>query len=142
MQQYQLIQSSTLNLFIIVMYILVVSAIFMFFDGMLFISHSLALLTLLLLYRDQSIHRQLKSQDPTIITLHNSKTSLELHHLGNHFQFEKIRLFSNRWFLILQLRNEHLSKNVMLVPDRFKKINDYLRFRYQIINMVKNHHAT
>lgn len=142
MQQYQLKQSPTLNLLTIALYGLVLVAIFVFLHEKIFISVSLTGLTMLLLIRDQSRYRRLKAKDPTLLTLAHSTASIGLDHQGDHFKFEQFRLFSNRWFLILQMSNERVSRNVMLVPDRFDSIDEYLRFRYQIGNMSRLQHAT
>lgn len=137
MQQYYLKQSSDLNLFTIIIYCLVLVLIGVFLHGMILLSAALMLLTVLLLYRDQCRYKLLKSRDPTIVTLRDSTNRVELDHL----QFERYRVFCNRWFLILQMKNQQTSKNLMLVSDRFNTINEYLRFRYQIINMSRNQHV-
>ncbi len=137
MQQYYLKQSSDLNLFTIIFYCLVLVLIGVFLHGMILLSAALMLLTVLLLYRDQCRFKLLKSRDPTIVTLRDNTNRVELDHL----QFERYRVFCNRWFLILQMKNQQTSKNLMLVSDRFNTINEYLRFRYQIINMSRNQHV-
>ncbi len=137
MQQYYLKQSSDLNLFIIIIYCLVLVLIGVFLHGMILLSAALMLLTVLLLYRDQCRFKLLKSRDPTIVTLRDNTNRVELDHL----HFERYRVFCNRWFLILQMKNQQTSKNLMLVSDRFNTINEYLRFRYQIINMSRNQHV-
>jgi len=142
MQQYQIKQSPALNRFTIVLYCLAVIALSAFLNEMILISGSLILLAALLLFRDQSRYRLLKSLDPMIITLRDNTARVELNHLGDHFQFDRFRLFTNRWFLILQMRNEGVSKNIILLSDRFITLNQYLRFRYQIINMSRNQYAT
>ncbi len=142
MQQYQLKQSPTLNLLTLALYCLVLVAIALFLHEMIFLALSLAGLTSLLLIRDQSRYRRLKAKDPTLLTLAPSTASIGLDHQGDHLKFEQFRLFSNRWFLILQMSNERVSRNVMLVPDRFDSIDEYLRFRYQIGNMSRLQHAT
>jgi len=142
MQQYQIKQSPALNRFTIVLYCLAVIALSAFMNEMILISGSLTLLAALLLFRDQSRYRLLKSLDPMIITLRDNTARVELNHLGDHFQFDRFRLFTNRWFLILQMRNEGVSKNIILLSDRFITLNQYLRFRYQIINMSRNQYAT
>jgi len=141
MQQYQLRQSSTLNLFTIALYCLAIVAISIYLNGMVLLSGSLIMLAVLLLFRDQCRYRLLKTQDPTLVTLGDSTARVELNRQGDRLQFGQFRLFANRWFLILQIRNGQVSKNVMLVSDRFNTINEYLRFRYAIINMCKNQHA-
>ncbi len=137
MQQYHIKQSSILNLFSVILYCLVLVAIGVFLHGMIILSGALGLLTALLFYRNQRKYKLLKSRDPTIVTLQDNTDSVEL----DDHQFEQYRVFSNRWFLILQMKNEQTGKNVMLVSDRFNTINEYLRFRYQIINMSKNQHV-
>ena len=142
MQQYQIKQSPALNRFTIVLYCLAVIALSAFLNEMILISGSLTLLAVLLLFRDQSRYRLLKSLDPMIITLRDNTDMVELNHLGDHLQFDQFRLFTNRWFLILQMKNEQVSKNIILLSDRFITFNQYLRFRYQIINMSRNQYAT
>lgn len=141
MQQYQLKQSPALNLFTIILYCLVVITVIAFLHHMILLSGSLTLLVALLLFREQSRYRRLKSLDPTIITLRDSTARIELNLYDDHLQFDNFRLFSNRWFLILQMRNEQVSKNIILLSDRFITLNQYLSFRYQIINMSRNQHA-
>ena len=142
MQQYQLKQSSTLNLLTLALYCLGLVAIALFLHEMIFLALSLTGLTALLLIQDQSRYRRLKAKDPTVLTLAHSTASIGLNHQGEHLKFEQFRLFSNRWFLILQMSNERVSRNVMLVPDRFDSIDEYLRFRYQIGNMSRLQYAT
>lgn len=142
MQQYQIKQSPALNRFTIVLYCLAAIALSAFLNEMILISGSLTLLAVLLLFRDQSRYRLLKSLDPMIITLRDNTVRVELNHLGDHLQFDQFRLFTNRWFLILQMKNEQVSKNIILLSDRFITFNQYLRFRYQIINMSRNQYAT
>jgi len=137
MQQYQLKQSSNQHRFCIVLYCLVLFAIVVFFRESILLASSLGLLTLLLLINDQFKYRLLKSQDPTIVTLRDATSKVGY----NHLQFERFRIFSTRWFLILQLKNEQTSKNVMLLSDRFNNIDEYLQFRYQIINMSRNQYV-
>ena len=142
MQQYKIKQSPALNRFTIVLYCLAAIALSAFLNEMILISGSLTLLAVLLLFRDQSRYRLLKSLDPMIITLRDNTDRVELNHLGDHLQFDQFRLFTNRWFLILQMKNEQVSKNIILLSDRFITFNQYLRFRYQIINMSRNQYAT
>lgn len=142
MQQYRIKQSPALNRFTIVLYCLAVIALIAFMNETILISGSLTLLAALLLFRDQSRYKRLKSLDPLIITLRDSTARVELNHLGDHLRFDQFRLFTNRWFLILQMRNEGVSKNIILLSDRFITLNQYLRFRYQIINMSRNQYAT
>ena len=52
--------------------------------------------------------------------------------------FEQFKLYSNRWFLILQLRQKGRSENIMLLSDRFHSMTEYLLFRYQIKKMNQN----
>ena len=142
MQQYQIKQSSILNQFSIVLYCLAIIAFSALLDEMILISGLLILLATLLLIREQCRYRLLKSLDPTIVTLHDDSAGVELDYLGDHFQFDQIRIFTNRWFIILQMKNKQVSKNIILFYDRFVTLNHFLRFRYQIINMSRNQHAT
>lgn len=141
MQQYKLKQSSTLNLFSIALYCAVIVAASTLLPGMILISGSLIVLAALLLIRDQYRFRLLKSQDPVSVILRDSTTRVEINHLGDHLQFDRFRLFSNRWFLILQMKNEKVTKNIILLSDRFDTINEYLRFRYRITKMSRNQHV-
>ena len=142
MLQYQLIQSSTLNRYSLALYGLLIVTIGTFLHELDFVPVLLLVLSVLLLVKDQSRYRLLKSQDPTIVILTNTKSRIELKEEGNLYQFDRLRLFSTRWFLILQLKNASESKNIMLVPDRFRTINEYLQFRYQMINMNRVQHVT
>ena len=137
MQQYQLKQSSSLNFFSIILYCLVLLAIGTFFHRMDLLSVLPGLLTMLLLFRKLYRYQLLESQDPTIVTLNDSTSRVGV----NQLQFEDFKVFSNRWFLILQMKNEQTSKNMMLVADRFKTIEEYLGFRYQLINLSRKQYV-
>lgn len=142
MQQYQLKQSSTLNLLTTGLYCLVLVTINIFLHETIFIAASLTVLTLLLLVRDQSRYQRLRLQDPTIVSLSNATARIDLNHEGEYRRFERFRVFSNRWFLILQTRNHHTSQNLMLVSDRFNSFNEYLNFRYLAGKMSRIQHVT
>ena len=84
MQQYQIKQSSTLNQFGIVLYCLAIIAFSALLDEMILISALFILLATLLLFREQSRFRLLKSLDPSIVTLHDDSGGVELDHLGRY----------------------------------------------------------
>ena len=142
MQQYRLKQSSTLNLLTTGLYCLVLVTINIFLHETIFLAASLTLLTLLLLIRAQSRYQRLRLQDPTIVSLSSSTARVDLSYQGEHFRYEQFRVFSNRWFLILQMRNQHTSQNLMLVSDRFNSFNEYLNFRYLAGKMSRIQHVT
>ena len=142
MQQYQLKQSSTLNLLTIGLYCLVLVTINVFLHETILLAASLTVLTLLLLIHAQSRYKRLSLQGPTILSLSNSAARVDLSHQGEHLRFEQFRVFSNRWFLILQVRNQHASQNLMLVSDRFNSFNEYLNFRYLAGKMSRIQHVT
>ena len=142
MQQYRLKQSSTLNLLTTGLYCLVLVTINIFLHEMIFLAASLTVLTLLLLIRAQSRYQRLRLQDPTIVSLSSSEARIDLSYQGEHLQYERFRVFSNRWFLILQMRNQHTSQNLMLVSDRFNSFNEYLNFRYLAGKMSRIQHVT
>ena len=142
MQQYRLKQSSTLNLLTTGLYCLVLVTINIFLHEMIFLAASLTVLTLLLLIRAQSRYQRLRLQDPTIVSLSSSEARIDLSYQGEHLQYERFRVFSNRWFLILQMRNQQTSQNLMLVSDRFNSFNEYLNFRYLAGKMSRIQHVT
>jgi hypothetical protein len=137
MQQYQLKQSSTLNLLTIGLYCLVLVTINIFLHESIFLAASLTVLTLLLLIRDQSRYQHLRLQDPMIVRLSNSTVRVDPGHQGEYLRFEWFRVFSNRWFLILQMRNRHANQNLVLISDRFNSFNEYLNFRYLVGKMSR-----
>lgn len=137
MHQYQIKQSSSLHCVSIILYCVVLVSIAVFLHRLVLLTCTLGGLTVLMLYRDHYRYKILKSKDPTIVSLSGATARVAL----NQLQFEQFRIFSNRWFVILQMQNEQTTKNMMLVADRFKTINEYLGFRHQIINMCRNRHA-
>ncbi|MCZ6470182.1 MAG: hypothetical protein O6649_02350, partial [Gammaproteobacteria bacterium] len=70
-------------------------------------------------------------------TLNDKTGGIELYQQGRQQQFTQFRLYANRWFLILQLKNDEVSKNLLLAPRGFSSIAEFLRFRYAIVNMNK-----
>ena len=99
----------------------------------------LGLIALLVLSfaKDRSRYLALQARDPAGLTLNDKTGRIELYQQGSRRQFTRFRLFANRWFLILQLSNDDTSENLLLTPQGFSSIAEFLRFRYQIMNMNK-----
>jgi hypothetical protein len=92
-------------------------------------------LVLLQLYSDFGRYK-LVTQMALVLNLKTNEIQIEK---GVNSQFfDYFRLYSNRWFLILQLRQNNRSENLMLLSDRFNSMSEYLLFRHQIKKMNRN----
>ena len=79
-----------------------------------------------------------KSLTNTALTLNTRTKQIQIEIKGISKTFEHYKLYSNRWFLILQLCQKGRSENLLLLPDRFHSITEYLLFRHQIKKMNQN----
>jgi hypothetical protein len=134
--QYQFRQSAVIFNFTVVLYWLAIGAVTLYIDS-LWLMLGLNALLVLSFAMDRSRYLDLRAQDPAGLTLNDKTGGIELYQQGSRRQFTRFRVFANRWFVILQLRNDDSSKNLLLTPQGFSSIAEYLRFRYQIINMNK-----
>ncbi len=130
---FKLNQSLRLFSFLLSFYLIVLILIITFFSS--WIQFGLILLLLLQLYLDFG---QYKSSVDKALTINIKTSEIQLEIDGVTQNFERFRLYSNRWFLILQLRQTGRSENLMLLSDRFQTMADYLLFRHQIKKMNQN----
>ena len=87
---------------------------------------------------DLARHKAAVRDGPVALTLHHKSGSIEVKQANRNQQYAQYKLFTNRWFLILQLKNDRSHKNLLLIPQRFQSMREYLQFRYAIINMSRN----
>ena len=134
--QYQFRQSAVIFAFTVVLYCLAIAAVTLYIDSLWLMLGLIALLVLSFAM-DRSRYLDLRAQDPAGLTLNDKTGGIELYQQGSRRQFTRFRVFANRWFVILQLRNDDSSENLLMTPQGFSSIAEFLRFRYQIINMNK-----
>jgi len=87
---------------------------------------------------DLARHKAAVRDDPVTLKLHHKSDRVEVNQANRNQQYAQYKLFTNRWFLILQLKNDRSHKNLLLIPQRFQSMREYLQFRYAIINMSRN----
>jgi hypothetical protein len=114
-------------------HLIVLALIITYFNS--WVQFGLILLVLLLLYSDFSRYRVVRN---TALVLNLKTNEIQLEDDRDSQFFDHFRLYSNRWFLILQLRRKDRSANFMLVSDRFNSMEKYLLFRHQIKKMNQN----
>jgi hypothetical protein len=134
---YQIRESTEINTFVLLLYGLALLSVVVFVSGS-WLMTLLSLLLILLLITDLTRHKAADRDDPMALTLHDKTGRIEIKQANRNHQYARFKLFSNRWFLILQLKNEESHKNLFLIPQRFRSTGEYLQFRYAIINMSRN----
>ncbi len=140
MQQYQIKYSRLLHAFNLSLYLLVSFTILVFVDQ-IWMAGLLALLAMLLMLSDYLGWNMAILKTPTALTLYTERGEIEIQHSNCHQRFKKYTLYLNRWFVILQLRDRGVSKNFLLIGDRFESTMEYLSFRHQILKMSRDQHA-
>jgi hypothetical protein len=130
---FRLNQSLKLFRFLLSFYLIVLLLIITYFSGWL--QFGLILLVLLQLYMDLV---QYRSSVYTALILNVTTGDILIEIEGVTKTFKHFKLYSNRWFLILQLRQKGSSENLMLLSDRFHSMTEYLLFRHKIKNMNQN----
>ena len=130
---FSLKQSFKLFSFLLYFNLITLLLIVIYFNN--WIQWGLISLVLLQLYSDFGRYK-LVTQMALVLNLKTNEIQIEK---GVNSQFfDYFRLYSNRWFLILQLRQNNRSENLMLLSDRFNSISEYLLFRHQIKKMNRN----
>ena len=130
---FSLKQSFKLFSFLLYFNLITLLLIVIYFNN--WIQWGLISLVLLQLYSDFGRYK-LVTQMALVLNLKTNEIQIEK---GVNSQFfDYFRLYSNRWFLILQLRQNNRSENLMLLSDRFNSMSEYLLFRHQIKKMNRN----
>jgi hypothetical protein len=119
--------------FLLSSYLIVLLLIITYFSG--WFQFALILLVFLQLYVDFA---QYRSSISTALILNITTGNVQIEIEGVTKTFEHFKLYSNRWFLILQLRQKGNSENFMLLSDRFRSMTEYLLFRHKIKKMNQN----
>ena len=133
MYHFSLKQSFKLFSFLLYFNLITLLLIVIYFNN--WIQWGLISLVLLQLYSDFGRYK-LVTQMALVLNLKTNEIQIEK---GVNSQFfDYFRLYSNRWFLILQLRQNNRSENLMLLSDRFNSMSEYLLFRHQIKKMNRN----
>ena len=134
---YQIRESTEINTFVLLLYGLALLSVVVFVSSA-WLMTLLSLLLILLLITDLARHKATARDDPMALTLHDKTGRIEIRQADQNQQYGRFKLFTNRWFLILQLKNDQTHKNLLLIPQRFRSMREYLQFRYAIINMSRN----
>ncbi len=134
---YQIRESAEINTFTLLLYGLALYAVVVFVSSA-WLMTLLSLLLILLLITDLTRHKAAARDDPMALTLHDKTGRIDIRQANRDQQYTRFKLFTNRWFLILQLKNDENHQNLLLIPQRFRSMREYLRFRYAIINMSRN----
>ena len=130
---FSLKQSFKLFSFLLYFNLITLLLIVIYFNS--WIQWGLISLVLLQLYSDFGRYK-LVTQMALVLNLKTNEIQIEK---GVNSQFfDYFRLYSNRWFLILQLRQNNRSENLMLLSDRFHSMSEYLLFRHQIKKMNRD----
>ena len=134
---YQIRESEEINTLTLLLYGLALFAVVVYVSSP-WLMTLLSLLLILLLINDLARHKAAVRDDPVALTLHHKSGRIEVKQANRNQQYAQFKLFTNRWFLILQLKNDSSHKNLLLSPQRFRSMREYLQFRYAIINMSRN----
>jgi hypothetical protein len=130
---FSLKQSFKLFNFLLCFYLITLLLIVIYFNS--WVQWGLISLVLLQLYSDFGRYK-LVTKMALVLNLKTNEIQIEK---GVNSQFfDYFRLYSNRWFLILQLRKNNRSENLMLLSDRFHSMSEYLLFRHQIKKMNRD----
>jgi len=124
------------NYFMLLIYGLAFLAILVFV-GILWLKILLSLLLILFLATDLQRYKAAVGDDPVVLTLHHKSGKIDMHGIEGDTQYSIFRLFTNRWFLVLQLKSGKDRKDLLIVSDRFQSLHEYLQFRYAIIQMSR-----
>ena len=79
----------------------------------------------------------LRRQDSIRLGLNPGTSLIELEREGVPQIYDKYKVYTTRWFAILQLQNEHNNRSLLLNSDRFDSDEDYQDFRFVIQKMER-----
>ena len=134
---YQIRESAEISIFTLLLYGLALFAVVVYVSSP-WLMTLLSLLLILLLINDLARHKAAVRDDPVALTLHDKSGRIEVKQANRNQQYAQFKLFTNRWFLILQLKTDASHHRLLLIPQRFRSMREYLQFRYTIINMSRN----
>jgi len=141
MKQYHIKPSLTLLNTILVLYGLFVTGLVLHFEWTWSTSLLLVLALLLLLFEIQLYYEGTgKKTEFLSIDLTNMQIKHEIS--GINRKYEGFSVYTNRWWLALKLGQRFQGKYILLLADCFQSKNEYLDFRYQLIQLKKEIHVT
>lgn len=134
MNHFQLKPSCNLLYLNIALYLLAATSLIVYYP-VDFVSLMLLLLIILLLAWEFLQHRQKTRQGFETLSLHLSSQTIDWCSNDHSRSFTEHSLYSCRWGMILILKQPKYRKHIILLPDRFENIDEYLDLRYQLIRL-------
>lgn len=132
-ETFQIKPSTSQSVFLVSIYAVTLLVALIYIDSLL----SLSLLSgLVLLLAIVELRNWLKRQALTL-TLNPGRDSIELEQAGKAQIYEKYKVYTCRWFAILQLIDNHKNRNLLLNSDRFISTGAYQDFRFVIQQMQR-----
>jgi hypothetical protein len=132
-ETFQVHSSTSQSVFLVSSYAVTLLIALIYIDSAL----SLALMTGLLLLLAMVEFRNWRRQQPVILSLNPGRDSIELEQAGKAQIYEKYKVYTCRWFAILQLIDNHKNRNLLLNSDRFISTGAYQDFRFVIQQMQR-----
>jgi len=136
-ERYDIVGSKSLFLLLVVCYTLALGSVLFYVSspGLLV---ALVILGWLLFFRE---NRRISAHQNIALLLNASKSSVEIRENGESQQYRKFRLYTSRWFAILQLFEDGKNRSLLLTKDRFYSLAAYQQFRFSIMQMRNNSDA-
>lgn len=133
---YQLKQSRILLGYLLSLCLIIIFLVVTYFNGWLQIA--LILLISIYLYVEINRYKLSANEDSTTVSLNSITNEIQIKQKKIDKNFDNFKLYSNRWFLILHLRQANNCCHLILLGDRFSSVTEYLSFRHQIKRMDSN----
>ncbi len=141
MVQYQLKASLTLLYINISLYLLAAIALLVYYQINL-ASILLFMLIILFFTNDLFIYRNTLKSSSETLSLNFSSGLIESRLVDDIRQFSEYSVYTCRWGIFLVLKQSRYRKHMILLTDRFENSHDYLDFRYQILRLNQDIHAS
>ena len=131
---FQIKPSRSQSIFLVCLYSLTLVVAFFYIDSKL----SLALLLGLILLFAIIETRNWRRQQSIRLKLNPEAGSIEFEQADRAQIYDKYKVYTSRWFAILQLLDNQENRNLLLNSDRFKSVRAYQDFRFLIQEMDRN----
>ena len=130
-ETFQVNTSASQSVFLVSSYALTLLVALIYIDSVL----SLWLLSGLVFLLAMVELRHWRKQQSVTLSLNPARDSIELEQAGKAQIYEKYKVYTCRWFAILQLLDYRKNRSLLLNSDRFISTGAYQDFRFVIQQM-------
>ena len=134
--RFRLIESSVETRLMLFVYVLCGLVLLIYLDNIKFSPWILALIVFLIFFEGAKYLKIRKPRRLDII-LYPKSLLIEIVGEDRSKKYSRFSIYSCRWFAILSVPENLLSRNILLTKDRFTSTSEYFDLRFMLLDMTR-----